>query len=118
LKDVILDCEAGRRLGCATLCCRLIVRYAPDEAPLNAQGVRKSCVDKDPSTGLCIHFNVELQRCSIWSERPRVCREYDCNQDPLLRVVLRDGFTSLTRLVLARQEEDTAGGAPLVARLG
>ena len=100
--DVILDCDVGRAMGCASFCCRLIVRLQPGErAPGTSQSPDKHCVDKDPSTGLCVWFDQETCRCAAWEERPQTCREYDCNRDPLLPIVLRDGFTTLTRLVLA-----------------
>ena len=99
-KTVVLDCDAGRRLGCASYCCRLIVRLAPAERdPGQPDNPAKHCIDKDPEDGLCVYFDRDTGRCSIWEDRPAICRAYDCNQDPLLQVVLRDGFSSLTRLV-------------------
>lgn len=94
-REVHVDCDEGRRLGCGTFCCSLIVRYAPDEVVVDAAGQRKACVDKDKTTGACVHLDREHFGCAIWEERPRVCRQYDCNDDPLLQVVLRDGFRSL-----------------------
>ncbi len=103
VEETILDCDEGRRRGCATYCCRLIVRYSPDDRPVyDEQGRRKSCVDKHPRTGLCVHMDETTHRCREWDDRPRVCREFDCNRDPLLPTVLEEGFVSLTRLVTAR----------------
>lgn len=100
---VRVDCEAGRRLGCASFCCRMIVRLDADEGdPRRPDLVGKRCLDKDPVDGLCVHFERSSGRCGIWERRPRICREYDCNGDTLLQVVLRDGFRSLTELVRAR----------------
>lgn len=48
---------------------------------------------------MCTYFDRRTGCCAVWEKRPAVCRAYDCNQDPLLQVVLRDGFTSLTGLV-------------------
>lgn len=96
-----VDCDEGRRLGCGTFCCSKIVRYAPDEVVVDAMGRRKACVDKDPNDGRCIHLDRERFACGIWEQRPRVCREYDCNHDPLLQIVLRDGFRSLIGAVHA-----------------
>jgi Fe-S-cluster containining protein len=61
----------------------------------------KFCVDKSPDDGLCVYYDRETHGCGIWEERPSLCREYDCNRDPLLQVVLRDGFHSLLALVSA-----------------
>lgn len=106
--EAILDCDAGRALGCASFCCRLLVRLRLGErAPRTAEGVKKSCVDKDPHSGLCVWFDAQSGRCKVWDERPSICREYDCNRDPLLQVVLRDGFVSLVALV--RAEPPRAG---------
>ena len=100
--EAIVDSEAGRRQGCATFCCYLIVRYGPDDPPVyDAEGNRKACVDKEPASGRCVNLEPETKRCRIWDARPSVCRGYDCRHDPLLRVVLRDGFVSLVRLVTA-----------------
>lgn len=97
----LLDCEAGRAMGCRSFCCRLIVRLKKGEALPGHEPGKKFCVDKSPSDGLCVYFDRESGRCEIWDERPTICREYDCNYDPLLQVVLRDGFHSLLQLVSA-----------------
>jgi hypothetical protein len=95
-----IDCEEGRRLGCGTFCCRLLVRLDPDEMePTNDGSLPKGFVDKLPD-GNCIHFDPHKQLCDIWHKRPRVCREYECNSDFLLQVVLRNGFTSIGKLAL------------------
>jgi Fe-S-cluster containining protein len=94
-----IDCEEGRRLGCRTFCCRLLVRLDPGEMEPTSDGSPpKGFVDKNPD-GNCIHFDMENQICKIWPKRPRVCREYECNTDFLLQVALRNGFTTLGRLV-------------------
>lgn len=91
----IVDCDEGRRLGCGTFCCRLLVRLRPHE---REPGSPKSCVDKAPD-GLCLHIDRVSFRCAIWDRAPAICRAYDCSTDPLLQIVLREGFTSLVRLV-------------------
>jgi len=98
--DRPLDCDEGRRLGCGTYCCSLIVRLAPDEQDPGAKDQNaKHCVDKDPETGRCIYLDSEQSCCMVYDRRPRLCREYDCRTDPLLKVVLQEGFHSLPRLV-------------------
>lgn len=102
-KKVIVDCEAGRRLHCSTFCCRLIVRLGPGEVdPEQPENKAKHCIDKNPEDGICVYLDRDSMRCRIWEKRPAVCRAYDCNQDPLLQVVLSDGFHSLTRLVKSK----------------
>lgn len=95
-----LDCNEGRRLGCATFCCSLIVRLrAGEQDPGNRPRQGKSCVDKDPDTGHCIYLDPSSGYCSVYDRRPAICREYDCRTDPLLQTVLENGFHSLTQLV-------------------
>jgi len=99
-----VDCERGRALGCSTFCCRLIVRLAPGERdPTASEQIDKRCVDKDPKSGWCVHLDLTSYACKIWPQRPSVCREYDCNADPLLQVVLERGFVDLTTLVRERR---------------
>lgn len=103
-KTVFVDCEAGRRMGCATFCCRLLVRLKPHEmAPAEGPMVAKGFVDKD-SRGLCVHLDTQTWRCGIWAARPETCREYDCNADFLMQVVLRQGFTNIADI--ARKAAD------------
>ncbi len=99
--DRALDCEEGRRLGCGSYCCSLIVRLENGELdPGGHDSVTgKHCVDKDPCTGRCVYFDDAHSQCTVYSRRPGICREYDCRTDPLLKVVLKEGFHSLPRLV-------------------
>jgi hypothetical protein len=102
--DNILDCDAGRSLGCSTFCCYLLVRLEPEERPAPEDGLpAKGYVDKTPD-GRCIHLEPGTGRCQNWENRPRVCRAYSCNSDPLLQAVLKEGFVSLGRLVRSRVE--------------
>ncbi|NIR29200.1 MAG: hypothetical protein GWN84_07765 [Gammaproteobacteria bacterium] len=95
-KSILVDCDAGRRMGCATYCCRLIVRLTEEESK-RFGGVRT--LEKRPEDGYCVYFNACDCTCGIWESRPAVCREYDCNHDRLLQVVLRQGFTTLKNLL-------------------
>jgi len=103
-ETVLVDCDAGRRMGCASFCCRLIVRLQADERdPGSPDHHAKHCLDKHPRDGLCVYFERESGRCSVWEQRPRTCREYECNSDPLLQVVLREGYSSMVRLAFASE---------------
>lgn len=93
-----VDCEAGRRLGCNTFCCRLLVALKPHEREEPSDGLpARGYVDKD-CNGLCIHMDTETWLCKIWENRPETCREYTCNSDFKLQIVLREGFTSIVDL--------------------
>jgi len=98
MDDSIIDCEAGRRLGCHTFCCRLLVRLYEDERQPSTDGSpAKGCVDKSPD-GRCLYLDRNTYGCSIWEKRPRVCREYDCNDDHLLQVAIRQGVKNIAQL--------------------
>lgn len=101
--DADIDCDAGRRLGCRTFCCRLLVRLDPDEREAGDNGLApKGYIDKDLNDGLCIHLDRETQRCRIWARRPRVCREYHCNDDDMLQAAVRlGGFKNIVELAQA-----------------
>ncbi len=114
-----VDCEAGRRMGCHTFCCRLLVRLDPDERePGDGITPPKGFVDKDPVSGLCIHFDSQTNLCRNWERRPRVCREYSCNTDPLLPVVMQYGFTSLVDLLKKSARISVPPAARRVPHLG
>lgn len=98
-KRVCLDCDAGRKLGCRTFCCRLLVRLKPHEMKEGTDGLRsREYVDKDED-GMCVHMDRETWKCRIWEERPEICREYDCNNDFLLQVAIRREFVSVVDLI-------------------
>lgn len=100
-KTRLVDCDTGRCMGCATFCCRMLVRLQLDEIkPGDGTSPPKSFVDKD-TDGYCIHFDRESNHCNNWEERPKVCREYECNSDFLLQVVLREGFSNIANLAKA-----------------
>jgi len=94
----IVDCEVGRKLGCHTFCCRLLVALKPHERESSSDGMpAKGYVDKDRN-GLCVHMDTENWLCKIWESRPEACREYTCNQDFKLQIVLREGFSGIIDL--------------------
>jgi len=98
IKTASVDCDRGRELGCQSFCCSLLVRLDPEEREPSKDGLpAKGFVPKDEN-GRCIHQDLESGLCRIWERRPRVCREYECNSDPLMQVVVKFGFTSLGTL--------------------
>lgn len=101
--DADIDCDAGRALGCQTFCCRLLVRLDPDEREPGQNGLPpKGFVDKDLEDGLCIHLDRDNRRCRIWARRPRICREYHCNDDAMLQAALKLGtFRNIVELAKA-----------------
>ena len=100
-KTRLVDCDAGRRMGCATFCCRMLVRLQADEMVPTADGTPpKGYVDKDPE-GYCVYVDRDSGFCNNWDKRPKVCREYECNSDFMLQVVLREGFINIAELAKA-----------------
>ena len=85
----LLDCDAGRELGCKSFCCRLLVRLEEHERNEvdPATNRLKGYVDKK-ANGICSHQDDETGLCQNWENRPKICREYDCNYDKLLQIVL------------------------------
>ncbi len=49
--------------------------------------------------GYCVNLDRESHVCRIWHSRPNVCRSYDCNDDFLLQVALRNPFGNIAELV-------------------
>ena len=89
IQTALLDCDAGRKMGCKSFCCRLLVRLDQKEQteidPVT--GRKKGYVDKKEN-GTCIYQDEKTGLCLNWKNRPRICREYDCNHDRMLQVVL------------------------------
>ena len=104
-KGVLVDCEAGRRLGCGNLCCRLMVALSPEdiESGLQVQSPISGLLKQDRD-GYCHYLDRESWRCTIWERRPLPCRLYNCNNDPKLQVMLREGFTSFSRAIEAAKK--------------
>jgi len=93
-----VDCAAGRKMGCLSFCCRMLVRLKPHEMEPGVDGMAaKGFVDKTPD-GYCIHLDQKLGLCGIWENRPEACQEYTCEGDPNLQIVLRDGILNIVEI--------------------
>ena len=86
----LLDCDAGRALGCKSFCCRLLVRLEEHERnEVDPTTNRlKGYVDKKEN-GTCLYQNEKTGLCDNWENRPKICSEYDCNYDKLLQIVIK-----------------------------
>lgn len=94
-----VDCVAGRKLGCQTYCCRLLVRLEPDERDKgDGSNTPKGYVDK-AEDGYCINFDRQTHLCNNWHARPRACSAYSCNGELLLQVAIRHEFKNVVELV-------------------
>ena len=98
---ICVDCNEGKRMGCQTFCCSLLVQLHPEEMEPTVDGsTAKGYVDKTPD-GICVHMDQNLGLCNIWGERPHTCRAYDCNSDFLMQIVLRKGFVNIAKTAIA-----------------
>lgn len=98
-KANLLDCKQGRCLGCQTYCCRLIVRLTEHEAArIYPENPEKLSLDKNLDTGFCEFMDGESFSCTIFEKRPAICREYNCNEDKLLQVALKQKVDSISSL--------------------
>lgn len=93
-----VDCAAGRRMGCQSFCCRLLVRLKPHEMKPGTDGfAAKGYVDKTPD-GYCVHMDTASGLCKNWENRPESCVEYMCHGDPNLQIVLRYGISNIAEV--------------------
>jgi Fe-S-cluster containining protein len=80
--EVAVDCEARHPI-CRAVCCKLefalstqdieegIVRWNLGEPYLNRKG----------ESGRCVHLDLETYKCTVYENRPSVCRSYNCRND-------------------------------------
>ncbi len=77
-----IDCDARLPL-CRAACCRLRV-------PLSRQDVDEEIAQWDPDKpfllrlrddGYCVHCDASSHRCTIYEQRPGICRTYTCRTD-------------------------------------
>lgn len=92
----LIDCDAGRKLGCKSFCCRLLVRLEEHERnevdPVTQR--LKGYVSKKEN-GRCCHQDDKSGLCTNWENRPTICRQYDCNHDPFMQTVIRSAGNNI-----------------------
>ncbi len=79
--EVKIDCENRIHL-CRGSCCSF-------EYPLTMQDIKEGIrwslgrpfMNAHGTNGYCVHWQPDTTRCSIYEQRPAVCREYDCRRD-------------------------------------
>jgi Fe-S-cluster containining protein len=84
--DAVVDCTT-RLAWCRSVCCTFSFALTKDE-------VKRGFIKHDrrqpffvarEQDAYCPHLERGTFRCSIWSERPLRCRQYDCTDDPDVR---------------------------------
>jgi Fe-S-cluster containining protein len=69
---------------CRALCCSFVFALTKEEVQkghIQWDRKRPYFIARDED-GFCLHLDRKTLTCSIWEERPRRCRQYDCRQDP------------------------------------
>jgi len=93
----LLDCDTGRKLGCKSFCCRLLIRLDEDDrTEIDPETQRKKGYVGKKDDGTCLYQDEQTGLCLNWDNRPKVCREYDCNFDKLLQVVFKSSNQSIS----------------------
>lgn len=82
-----IDCE-NRLHVCFAACCRL--RFALSEQDIT-EGVlcwelAEPYLNRQTDDGWCVHNDASTGACNVYTQRPTVCRQYDCRQDPRIWV--------------------------------
>jgi len=92
----LIDCDAGRKLGCKSFCCRLLVRLEEHERhEVDPETMRLKGFVSKKQNGKCTFQDDETGLCNNWNNRPKICRQFDCNFDKLLQVVIRSKGNSI-----------------------
>src|SRR3569623_506479 len=73
-------CEALLHL-CKARCCALSTADL-DEGVIRWEYGQPYLIRQRASNGYCVHCDPEALTCTVHAHRPRVCRSYDCREDP------------------------------------
>jgi hypothetical protein len=76
-----IDCDARLSL-CHAACCRLrvpLTRQDLDEGIVQWDGDQPYLNRRQPN-GYCVHCD-SSRRCTVYEQRPGLCRTYDCRED-------------------------------------
>jgi len=79
-----LDCKA-HYAACGAACCTSFhVFLTPEEARSGRYvwDLRAPYKLLTDDHGTCVYFDHDTLGCSIWSERPKACRSFDCRKEP------------------------------------
>ena len=80
-QEVKIDCEKRKHI-CKAACCTLAYPLSVQEIK---QGMRwslgKPFMNAKRADGYCLHLERDTLRCTIYEQRPTVCRQYSCHND-------------------------------------
>ncbi len=80
---------------CRARCCTFIFALTREEVAAGHVAWNREkpyFIARDAGDGYCPHLDRQTFECTIWAQRPRRCRRYDCRQD---RDVWPEGFPAL-----------------------
>lgn len=126
--EVQIDCESRLAL-CRGACCRL--KFALTVQDLEEGKVKwdlgRPYMIRHGADGYCYHIEKEAHRCTIYENRPVVCRSYDCRKDKriwsdfearLINPEIEKLFPKAARSADGAAADDTArGGEPRLYQL-
>jgi Fe-S-cluster containining protein len=77
-----VDC-AARLPVCQAVCCRLKFALSQDEVERGRVkwDIGHPYVIRQDSSGYCCHNDGRSRSCSVYEDRPRLCRQYSCRGD-------------------------------------
>ncbi|HTW09970.1 MAG TPA: hypothetical protein VME46_20880 [Acidimicrobiales bacterium] len=77
-----VDC-AARLPICQAVCCRLKFALSQEEVEKGAVkwDIGHPYIIRQDSTGYCCHNDVANHRCTVYEDRPQLCRRYSCRHD-------------------------------------
>lgn len=77
-----VDCTARLPI-CQAVCCRLKFALSQEEVEKGRVkwDIGHPYVIRQDSTGYCCHNNAETHTCSVYEDRPKLCRRYSCRGD-------------------------------------
>ncbi|WP_046757581.1 YkgJ family cysteine cluster protein [Kordia jejudonensis] len=83
-KDDFVPVNCDERMHiCKGVCCKLNFALSVDEIESGTSkwDLGQPYYIRQKSTGYCTHLDEHKQCCSIYNDRPRVCRKYSCADD-------------------------------------
>lgn len=80
--EVLIDCESRHDI-CKGVCCKFWFALSTqdvNESVIKWDYMQPYCIDRDKD-GYCIHKDHSNHKCTVYENRPLVCRTYDCRRD-------------------------------------
>jgi Fe-S-cluster containining protein len=104
--DEPVDCGARMHI-CEAVCCKLKFALTSDEIEVGVVkwDIGHPYIIRQNSTGYCCHNDSASNGCTIYADRPSLCRRYSCKNDARI-------WTDFDNMVLNREWIDQHVGRP------